>query len=488
MIFEDKKVLVFGFGILGGGLATTNWLLRQGARVTVTDLKTQEQLSDSLGKIEGHVELRLGGHSMRDIEENDIIVINPDVSIRNEFIQYAFKLGKEVANEATIFFQEFKKSLGGTRDKPIIAVTGTRGKTTITTWVEHFLKPKFKSSIAGNSLTHPFLKVLDRAGGLEMAVAEISSFHLELFDRTPISGPAIAVITNIFQDHLNRHQTIEEYARIKANIFKYQTSDNNLILNYDNKWTQFLLTQKPLAKVWYFSGQILPVGLNGVWSSDKTVYFRKAGLKEKALMLSDSVLMRGEHNISNLLAAALLAHLAGCSWADIQFRINSLPEIPFRQEIILKTDTLTVVNDTAATSPEGAIQALKRFGGLETVLITGGTDRDLDFVELGKIIPQFIQSSNLVFLAGSATEKIRLALGDFAASCPIYDSLQECVEVAFKKALQQSSGQTGQYPQSVILFSPASKSFEKFENEYDRGEQFNNLIKKHLESNSGSGL
>ena len=177
------------------------------------------------------------------------------------------------------------------------------------------------------------------------------------------------------------------------------------------------------------------------------------------------------------MAAALAAHLAGCSWLDIENRLNGLPEIPFRQEIIYKSDTLTIVNDTTATSPVGAFQALKRFGGSSTILITGGTDRDLDFAELGEIIPKFIQPSNLVLLAGSATEKIRLALGDFATNCPVYDSLQECVEIAFKK--------TSQYPQSVILFSPASKSFEKFKNEYDRGEQFNKLVKKHLESNFG---
>ena len=110
------------------------------------------------------------------------------------------------------------------------------------------------------------------------------------------------------------------------------------------------------------------------------------------------------------------------------------------------------------------------------MLIIGGTDRDLNFTKLGEIIPQFIQPGNLVFLAGSATEKIRLALGDFAVNCAVYDSLEKCVEVALKKA--------GQHPQSVVLFSPASKSFEKFKNEYDRGEQFNNLIKKHFEPNS----
>jgi len=468
MDFKDKKVLVFGFGILGGGLATTNWLLRQGARVTVTDLKNQEQLAGSLAKIEGHVELRLGGHSRKDIVDNDIIVINPDVSIRNEFIQYAFKLGKEVANEATIFFKEFKK--------PIIAVTGTRGKTTTTAWTEYFLRSRFRSSIAGNSTTHPFLKVLENKDQLDIAVAEVSSFHLEIVDNTPIA-PEIAVITNISTDHLNRHGTIQEYARVKSLWLKHQTESHYCVLNADDEWAYFMSKQVVCLNPLYFSMKALPKNRNGVWCIQNAVWYRNDDLEEKVLNLDENTLALGDHNIANFMAAALAAHLAGCSWLDIENRLNGLPEIPFRQEIIYKSDTLTIVNDTTATSPVGAFQALKRFGGSSTILITGGTDRDLDFAELGEIIPKFIQPSNLVLLAGSATEKIRLALGDFATNCPVYDSLQECVEIAFKK--------TSQYPQSVILFSPASKSFEKFKNEYDRGEQFNKLVKKHLESNYG---
>lgn len=462
MDFKDKKVLVFGFGILGGGLATTNWLLKQGAQVTVTDLKNEEQLADSLAKIEGHVELRLGGHSKKDIADNDVIVANPDVPVRNEFIQYAFELGKPVVNEAIIFFKNF--------GKPIIAVTGTRGKTTTTTWVTHLLSSKFRSSIAGNSTTHPYLKVLDDKNNLDMASVEFPSFLLELLDHVAVS-PHIAVITNIYQEHLNRHQTMEEYIRVKANIFKYQTSDDNLILNYNNRWTQFFLSQKPRAKIWYFSDQVLPAGHDGIWSDIKRIYFRGANTEEKVLELSDSVLMRGEHNISNLLVASLSAHLAGCSWDDIQSRIDSLPEIPFRQEIILKTDTLTVINDTTATSPEGTIQALKRFGSLETILIIGGTDRGLDFTEWASVLKNNIQPGNIIFLSGSATEKMRLALGDFAVNIPVLDSLEECVQSAFKKA--------SHCPKSVILFSPASKSFEKFKNEYDRGEKFNELVKNY---------
>ena len=461
--FKDKKVLIFGLGILGGGVSVTNWLLKQGAQVTVTDLKNQEQLADSIKKINGRVEFRLGGHIKEDIAANDIIVINPDVSIRSEFIRYAFELGKEVVNEAIIFFREF--------GHPIIGVTGTRGKTTTVAWTEFFLSSLFRSSIAGNSTTHPYLTVLDKKDDLEIAVAEVPSFQLELADKVPIA-PYIAVITNISQDHLNRHGTMEEYARVKSLWFRHQESHHHCVLNADDKWVYFLLSQKTCDNPWYFSMKPLRPGLSGVWHVKDAIYFHSDHQERQVLTLDDSALALGEHNIANLMASAMAAHLAGVEWEDIQRKIKSLPSVPFRQEIIFADDKLSIINDTTATSPEGAIQALKRFGGLETVLITGGTDRQLDFAKWAEVLKQNIQPGNVVFLAGSATDKMLIVLDDWSAAAPVCDTLEECVDTAFKK--------TGNYSKSVLLFSPASKSFEKFKNEFDRGEQFNVLVKKYL--------
>src|SRR3989338_11433241 len=279
--FKDKKVLVFGLGILGGGVSVTNWLLKQGAQVTVTDLKNQEQLADSIKKINGRVEFRLGGHIKEDIAANDIIVINPDVSIRSEFIRYAFELGKEVVNEAIIFFREF--------GHPIIGVTGTRGKTTTVAWTEYFLSSLFRSSIAGNSTTHPYLTVLDKKDDLEIAVAEVPSFQLELADKVPIT-PYIAVITNISQDHLNRHGTMQEYAKVKASWLKHQDETQHCVLNADDEWVYFLLSQAVCPRPWYFSAQRLRPGLNGVWHSKNTVWLRNGRSEKEIFVLDDAAL------------------------------------------------------------------------------------------------------------------------------------------------------------------------------------------------------
>jgi UDP-N-acetylmuramoylalanine--D-glutamate ligase len=468
-LFKGKKVLVFGLGLLGGGVATTNWLLKHGAEVTVTDLKNKEQLAPSLKRIKGpfgglrvsKVKLKLGGHSERDIRENEIIVLNPDVSPKNHLIKLARKLGKQIENEATIFYKLCSK--------PIVAVTGTRGKTTTANWLAHFLNARYKTVVSGNSYVEPLLKTLDRVNKFSVVVNELPSYHLELFGGG-IKAPEV-VITNIFQDHLNRHGSLENYVRAKANIFKNQTADQNLVLNRDNKWTPFLLKLKPKAKTWFFSLSSLPKKISGIFYKNGTIYLQNESGVRKALEADGFIEKWGEHNLQNLLAASLMAHICGVPWPKIQQKIKTLPQIPFRQEIVFRNKRIKIINDTSATSPDGGIAAIKRFGGPHCVLIAGGTDRQLDYSEWARVVSGAIKKNNLILLAGSATEKMLKYLGKVDES-QIFDTLRGCVAAGFKK--------TAGYPRAVLLFSPAAKSFEKFKNEFDRGKQFNALIRKEV--------
>ncbi|HEY4484120.1 MAG: UDP-N-acetylmuramoylalanine--D-glutamate ligase [Candidatus Harrisonbacteria bacterium RIFCSPLOWO2_02_FULL_41_13b] len=464
--FKGKKVLVFGLGLLGGGVATTNWLLKQGAKVTVTDLKNKKTLLQSLKKIKGRARLRLDGHKEIDIKANDIIIVNPDVSINNPFIQLAFRLGKQIENEATIFLKNWQK--------PTVAITGTRGKTTTTNWTNHFLKAKYESSIAGNAYDSPFLKILDKKNKLDCAALEIPSFALEFFDKT-VPSSDVTVITNIYQDHLNRHSTLKDYALTKANIFKNQSSTQHLILNFDNERTKFFIKQKPKAQVWFFSDKTLPEKLNGVYISGNKVYLQNRGEKKAVLRAGGFSKVWGRHNVLNLLASSLAANLSGVSWSGIQKRIKNLPQIPFRQETIFENGRLRIINDTTATSPDGGVAAVERFASPSTTLIAGGTDRQLNYEKWARVVLKKIKKENMVLLSGSATQKMRALIGDVE----VFDSLEECLRVALLKA--------GQYNKSVLLFSPAAKSFEKFKNEYDRGEQFNDLVGKLIKKESKIG-
>jgi UDP-N-acetylmuramoylalanine--D-glutamate ligase len=458
--FKNKKVLVFGLGLLGGGVATTNWLLKHGAKVTVTDLKTKDQLAPSLKKIKGNVVLRLGGHSEDDIKNNDIVVFNPDISVKNPYVALARKLKKRVENEATIFYELC--------DKPIIAITGTRGKTTTATWTQHLLGRG--AILAGNRYDHALLDALDKVRGYRIVVNELPSYHLEFFPFTN-HAPHIALITNLSRDHMNRHgNSIEEYAATKGNIFRNQSPGDHLILNRDDAWTEFFLDQKPKAKLWFFGAKQMRTSERGVFVRNGVMYFRDGGVAENIVDVRSFIRDRGQHNLKNFLATALAAHLAGASWKEIVARMRTLPGIPFRQEVVFKSPRLAIVNDTTATSAEGGIAAIERFGSPSTILIAGGTDRGLEYASWAKAAHKKISPKNLILLTGSATDKMLQALGKSAKDPIICEALAECFDAALSRART--------YRKALILFSPSAKSFEKFKNEFDRGEQFNVLVRR----------
>ena len=421
MELKDKKVLMMGLGILGGGIATAKWLIRQGADLTVTDLKSKEELAKSLEELKEYkdkIKYVLEDHRGEDFLNNEIIVINPDVSINNKFVQLAVKNGKQIENELTLFFK-FCPS------RNIVAITGTRGKTTVVNWIYHILRSKYPDTVlAGNSFENPFLKMVDKCTKESKVVLEVPSYHLELLEEeNPKYAPKVAVITNVYQDHLNRHGSLENYARTKANIFKNQKETDFLILNKDNKWTTFFESLKPKARIFYF--------------------FK-----------------------TNLEAATLAVKMMGLDEETIKNAISSLPQIKFRQEKVYEDEHLEIYNDTTATSPEATIFAINKLKGDKNfILITGGTDRELEFSDWAKVVKENINQDNLILLSGSATEKMKKFLGENKYN--EFDSLSECLEYALKRSEKNKS---------IILFSPSSKSFEKFKNEYDRGEQFNKLI------------
>jgi UDP-N-acetylmuramoylalanine--D-glutamate ligase len=279
-------------------------------------------------------------------------------------------------------------------------------------------------------------------------VVEVPSFQLELVSGMKMRAPKATIITNLYQDHLNRHGTMEGYAKAKANIFANQTEEDYLILNKDNEWTEYFLGLKPRTKV-------LMIEDNEIWSKDELARF---------------ALEWGEHNVKNLLFASLAANALGVTPESIKENVKSLPSIKFRQEKVYESDNLTIWNDTAATSPEATIAAVARFASLGTILLTGGTDRNLEYSNWGRIIDQNLPQEKVVFLSGSATEKMKQVLS--WEKYQEFDTLEECVDCALNLA--------GEFECRNILFSPSAKSFEKFKNEFDRGEKFNALIKQKL--------
>jgi len=478
---KDKKVLVVGLGILGGGVSACLWLLKHKAKLTITDLKQKKDLEKSLKRLKKYsskIKLVLGKHNKNDFKNNDIIVVNQGVPVKNNpYLKIANKANKLIENEMSLFFR-FNKN-------PVIGITGSWGKTTTTNWIGRLLRGKYDDVIAGgNTPDNPVLSFLDKLKPNIPVVLEIPSCELELLEAN-YKAPKIAIITNLYRNHLNRHGNMKNYACAKANIFQNQKHTDYLILNYDNKWTKFFLSLKPQSQVYFVSHYPLPKSKNGIFNKKGKIYFQENKNKELVFDANKFIKQWGEHNLDNLMTAILAAKLFGLTLAQIKKQISSLPQVKFRQEIIFQNKKLIIVNDSSATSPDSTIAALKRFTLLNTrsanstgftrqkntnlILITGGTDKNLKYNELAKTIKKDILPKNLVILNGSASKKLVKELNRIKYSNKyfVFESLEEC----FCYSLYQRK----QKKRNIILFSPAATSFEKFKNEFDRAEQFNKL-------------
>lgn len=480
LLFKGTKALVVILGVHGGGVANTKWLLANGAKVSVTDLRTKEELVHSLREFalgeKRKINFILGGQREVDFAVNDLILAGPGVPRESKYLAVARRHHKRIENDASLFFRY--------STNPVIAVTGTRGKTTTTLWIAELLKKQYPKVLpSGNTPDNALLKEFDRINGKNVpAVVELSSWQLEYL---PVSGkaPHIAVITNLYPDHLNRYANITAYAAAKANIFQLQHGDDFLVLNYDNAWTTFFLKKKPKGIVFFVSMKSLPKKLNGLFVRNGMIAFRFDGIEQKLFSVKKFLAEKGSHNLENLLHALIAVKLYDPTVPLSEALALKLPTPRMRQEVIYQKGSLTVVNDSCATSPDGTIAAIKRFSRFgapvsKLVLICGGTDKELEFGELAKAIKKYVPPEQLILLEGTATTKLQKALQQQKMSRSdldmiSFENLDSCVDEAFR-VVQRLKGK------KVILFSPGAASFEKFLHEFDRGEQFNKLVQKYI--------
>jgi len=417
--FKNKKILIMGLGLHGGGVGTAKFFAKQGAEVLVTDLKTEEQLADSLQKLRGlKIKYVLGGHKEEDFISADLIIKNPDVPNSSPYLEIAKKHKVPVETDTTLFFKLSKAF--------IIGVTGTKGKSTTASLIFHILKTKSKRVfLAGNIGISP-LELLPKIKRGDKIILELSSFALESLTQSP----KIAVITNIMEDHLNRYASMAEYVRAKKNIFKFQTSKDILILNKEDYYSpEFAKSAK--SKIIYFSS--------------------KPGVAQ------------------NIAAASETARVLGIDEKIIQKAIKTFKGVPGRQEFVAEVKGVKYFNDTTATMPEAVIVAIENFcekyPESKIILIAGGQNKGLSYLKLSDIIKEKV--GDLVLLPGSASEKIKESLAEFKKIHEV-NSMREAVKKAEELA------QKG----DIVLLSPGAASFNIFKNEFDRGDQFVKFVKE----------
>ncbi len=448
-----------GLGILGGGVATANFLIKHGAKLKVTDMRGKEVLSKSLRQLPKSIVYTLGKHLEKDFRHAEIIVANPAVPRYGEWIRLAEQLGKVIYNDLTLFLTSIR-SMG----KDVIAITGTRGKTTTTLWTHHLI---LGSIVGGNIPETGPLKIINKKGN--PFILETSSFQLEYVTKG-LPAPHIALITNLYQDHLNRHKTMKEYVRAKAGIFLNQTKEDFVILNFNNEYTKNFLALKPKSAVLYFSTKQLQKGREGIYMQKGDIYTVFNGKKTFIMKSPFDTDFLNE----NLMGALLASFLYLGDWSKIIPRVSTLPDVPMRRQVIKKTRNSVVVNDSAGTSPDATIALLAEYKKIpknQKILITGGTDKQLDFSVWPNHIKKELMSSNVYFLNGSATQKMvsglkKVHFFNKGEKPNRYEDLKDIVEVISRRKGKKT-----------ILFSPSSASFEKFKNEFDRGNQFSRFVR-----------
>lgn len=432
---SGKRVTVMGLGLQGQGLWAAKIASRQKAKVTVTDLRTAKDLAPSLKELKNlPIKYVLGRHRKKDFIESDLVVRNPSVPNDSKFLKIARAAKVPIEMEIGLFFL-----LAPIQRKNLIGVTGTRGKTTTTFLISRILaQAGLKSIVGGNIPQKPALSLLSKVDPKTTVVLELSSWQLEGLAHHRIS-PHIGLITNIYQDHLNRYQSMADYIAAKKLIFAFQKPEDFLVLNQENKQTK-QLAQSARSRISYFSSSQLPPSL-------------AAALKVK-----------GKHNLENAAAAAVVAKLKGIDQGTIKKAFQGFRGLPSRLEFIRKVEGVSFHNDTCSTIPEATMAALETFKQ-PIVLIAGGADKNLNFTQLGQRIKKSSVRA-VVLLGGDATDKLEKVLDKKIIQGRFND---------FKKAVLRAKNLAR--PGEIVLLSPACASFGMFKNEFERGDRFRKMVK-----------
>ncbi|MGW8184679.1 MAG: UDP-N-acetylmuramoyl-L-alanine--D-glutamate ligase [Candidatus Moraniibacteriota bacterium] len=458
--FRNKKITVFGLGLLGGGLGVVKFIAKHGAKkIIVTDIKSKEELRRSIEKLKGikNIEFILGYHRIEDFSQVDMVIKNPQIPWDNKYIKEALNKKIPVEMDSSLFFKLCKNK--------IIGVTGTKGKTTTSSMIFDLLKNSGKNPIMVGVGQESVLDKLEKLRSDSIVVFELSSWRLSALGRSKLS-PQIAVFKNIFPDHLNYYKGMKDYIADKENICKFQKPNDWCIVNRDDEIIQNI-SQRVKSQLVEFSFSRRDEG-RSVFYEDERIYIND-GIDIREVVSKDKLANFSKHNISNLLAAIGVALALGIEFDKVKKAVSKIHSISHRLEFVTEADGVKYYNDSAATIPDAAIAAIESFDK-PIILIAGGSDKNLDFSDLAKLISEKVKG--IIFLKGNATEKL---IEKLIKNTPdrehkrfeIFDSMDKAVEEAARVADRGD----------VVLLSPGAASFGLFENEFDRGDKFKRAVK-----------
>ena len=443
MKLSGRDILVVG--LARTGLSAANFLIGKGARVSVTDLRTKDELNDRIARLRGQVRLLLGRHREADFTGADMIVLSPGVPSGIPPLMRARERGIPVWSEIELACRFLKGTL--------IGVTGTNGKTTTTTLIGEMLAASRRPHLVAGNIGVPLLEKLEDATEETVWVVELSSFQLET---TRTLRCRVAVVLNVTPDHLDRHPSFEDYWQAKRRILLNQEESDFAVFNRDEPNSR-RMADGAQARSLFFSRLDR---CTGVFSRDGKIWIQLDD-ESRLVMERSQIRLRGEHNLENVLAAAAAGFLVGVEPEAIARACRSFAGVEHRLEWIRDLEGVSFYNDSKATNVESASKAME---ALEQplVAIMGGTNKGSDFRVLRPLVKRKVR--HLVLL-GEARESLMEGLRGTAPVSEV-GGLEEAVRRAFVEAL----------PGDAVLLAPACASFDMFRNYEERGRAFKDLV------------
>lgn len=443
MDITGKNILVVG--LARTGVAVARFLAKNGARVTVTDLRDEAALSGPLGDLAGlHVRYVLGRHDKADFAEADVVVVSPGVPQESPYLEAARQAGREVITEIELASRFISA--------PLVAITGTNGKTTTTTLTGEIFKACGYQTFVGGNIGNPLIELIEGGVAVERVVVEISSFQLEWITTF---RPRIAVLLNITEDHLDRYPTFQDYIEAKVRIFENQSAGDFAVLNVDDPLVESL--QARLAATVFPMSQRHELE-EGIFHRDGIITFRRQGREER--FPTERFRITGVHNIENIMAALASTLLLGCDATQALAAVEGFAGLPHRMELVRELDGVRYYEDSKATNVGSVEKALASFSDI--TLIAGGKDKGGAYAPLAPLVKERVRH---MILIGEAKERMARELGSLTDT-RMATTLDEAVELAAQLT----------EPGGVVLFSPACSSFDMFRDYEERARCFRNAV------------
>src|SRR5579871_3885535 len=445
MELNGKHVLVVGLG--KSGVASALFLKKHGAAVSVSDTKSGDELRNEIPVLLDHgISVETGGHGERTFRGQDLIVVSPGVPVDAPPLVQARSLGETVIGEIELAAQ----FLPG----PIVAITGSNGKTTTTTLVGEIMTAAGFPALVGGNIGTPAISLAERAKPDTVIVLEISSFQLETVQTF---HPKVAVVLNVTPDHLDRHRTFEIYTDAKARIFENQQPGDFAVLNADDP-TCVAMSKRTRAQVFWFSRQ--KEVERGAWVRDGEIVFRDGAGQREILHVSE-IPLKGAHNLENVLAAVAAGALMGCAPDKIRQAVHNFKAVEHRLEFVATIRGVDYYNDSKATNVDATIKALESFPA-NIHLILGGKDKGSDYTVLNDLLRKRVKR---IYTIGAAAAKIESQV----KGAEVVHA--ETLENAIRKA--HAAAKSG----DVVLLAPACASFDQFKSYEHRGKMFKEIVR-----------